>query len=392
MLRFADFIAPLDPAAFRAGYFGKRPLYLPRQGRAFANPLPWARFNDLLELAPYWNEHTLKVYYKSRAALIENYCDLSQAKPGVPAPADARKVQALLGLGASLVANHVQRVSPEVAAITQMLGEEFAARCSANSYCSFREVQAFSTHFDLHDVFALQVEGEKQWHAYGARTDNPVSPVPPGDEAEQWLIANRGPLLLDVTMRPGDILYLPRGQFHDAITGAAASLHVSFGLQPATGLALFGLLEQRAEQETAFRAYLADARDGAALRAQLAALGALLQELANSPALALDVLNHQRGLAAHAPGFGLPGQQRPQYYARARAVEVRNGPEGYALVIEQGELRIGAPWPAIDYLLQQSSASVQELLARFPFVDEPELRAVIQILLTHGIVAEVGIA
>ena len=44
-------------------------------------------------------------------------------------------------------------------------------------------------------------------------------------------------------MKPGDILYLPRGQYHDALTGDRASLHVTFGVAPATGLALFKLLE-----------------------------------------------------------------------------------------------------------------------------------------------------
>jgi hypothetical protein len=392
MTSFADFIAPFDAAEFKRRIFGKQPLYIPRHGRPFANPLPWQRFNELLDLAPYWNEHTLKVFYKSRAALLENYCDLTQAKPGLPTPTDPRKVRALLGLGASLVANQVHKISPEVAAIAQVLGQEFAARCSANVYCSFQQVQAFSTHFDLHDVLALQVEGEKQWHVYEARADNPVSPVPPGDEAEQWLINTRGKLVLDITMQPGDVLYLPRGQFHDAITGANASLHVTFGVQPATGLSLFKLLEERATQESTFRAYLPDARDAAALRAQLATLCGLVQELATSPAFALDVLNHQRGLSGQPAGFDLPSQKRPRYFAPARTVEVRNGPEGYALVTERGELRIGAPWPAIDWLLQQQAGSLPDALARFPFVDEAELLQAVLALIKHGVLAEVEIA
>jgi hypothetical protein len=32
-----------------------------------------------------------------------------------------------------------------------------------------------------------------------------------------------------------DFLYLPRGQYHDALTGSQASLHVTFGVAPATG-------------------------------------------------------------------------------------------------------------------------------------------------------------
>jgi ribosomal protein L16 Arg81 hydroxylase len=219
MPTFAEFIAPFDPVEFKAKYLGRQPLHIRRADGAADNPLPWARFNSVLGITPYWNEDTLKVLYKSRYALRENYCDLSNATAHAPAPVDPVKVKALLGLGASLVANHVHRVCPEVSAVCQMLQAEFAAACGANVYCSFSQVQAFGTHFDLHDVFAFQAEGEKTWRIYEARADNPVAPLPPGDEAEKWLVETRGTLIAEFVMRPGDILYLPRGQYHDALTG-----------------------------------------------------------------------------------------------------------------------------------------------------------------------------
>ena len=67
-------------------------------------------------------------------------------------------------------------------------------------------------------------------------------------------------------MKPGDVLYLPRGQYHDALTGDRASLHVTFGVAPATGLAVFKLLESALAQESEFRAYLPDARAEPRLR------------------------------------------------------------------------------------------------------------------------------
>src|SRR5262245_3959435 len=99
MHTFADFIAPFDPVAFKRDYFGKKPCHIRRGTAAFDNPLPWQRFNDVLGLPTYWNEDTLKVYYRSRSALRENYCDVSDLAPGAKAPADPRKVKVLLGLG-----------------------------------------------------------------------------------------------------------------------------------------------------------------------------------------------------------------------------------------------------------------------------------------------------
>ena len=267
-MEFAEFLAPFDAGTFRSQVFGQRPLHIQRNG-AGADLLPWKRFNEVLALTPYWNEESLKVYFKSRAALRENYCDTQDLRPGANAPVNPAKLKALMGLGASLVANQFNRVSPEVGAVAAMLEREFASRVVANVYCSFKGVQAFQTHFDLHDVFAVQAEGEKTWRVYESRADAPVNPVPPGDEWEKWLTDTRGKLLFEAHMKPGDILYLPRGQYHDALTGAQASLHVTFGVSPATGLAVFKLLENALSRESEFRAYLPDARSEPQLRERL---------------------------------------------------------------------------------------------------------------------------
>ena len=112
-MEMSGFIAPLDVAEFRSRYFGQRPLHIPavahRQG-----VLSWQRFNEVLALTSYWHEDSLKVFYKSRAALRENYCDTADLAAGAKAPANPAKVKALLGLGASLVANHVQRSVPRL--------------------------------------------------------------------------------------------------------------------------------------------------------------------------------------------------------------------------------------------------------------------------------------
>lgn len=391
MLTFADFIAPFDAVEFKTQYYGKKPLHIRRQGRAAENPLPWKRFNEALDLSPFWNEDTLKLFYKNRPALRENYCNLSDLAAGAKAPADPRKVKALLGFGASLVANKINHVCPEVAAITQMLQREFAASSGANTYCSFKHVQAFGTHYDLHDVFAFQAEGEKLWHVYEARADNPIAPLPPGIEAEKWLVESRGKLLFEAPMQPGDILYLPRGQYHDAITGAAASLHITYYVKPPNGLSLFKLLEKVAATESEFRAFLPDANDASALKEHLARLSRRLDGLINSQAFAIDVLNHQRSFRRSPAGFELPGIKRAQFYSSASGGQVVRRDDGIFAVVGQSELSVGATGPAVTWLLQQRVCSFDDLVARHPFVDEDELRVVLRKLLEMGAIVETDV-
>ena len=387
MTDFRSFLAPCDADTFRAQYFGKRPIHIRREAAGSA-ALSWRRFNEVLGIAPYWNEDTLKIYLRNRAALRENYCHTADVRPGAKAPADPAKVQALLGLGASLIANHIHRVCPEVAAIACMLEHEFAARVAANAYCSFKGVQAFQTHFDLHDVFAVQMEGEKTWRVYESRADAPVVPLPPGEEIEKWLVASRGQLLFEAVMKPGDILYLPRGQYHDALTGAQASLHVSFGVTPATGLALFELLENALTTESAFRQYLPDARNQAELRQRLATLAERVKAVMTSPAFATDVLNHQRGLAGTRAAYGLPEQVRPTWYSVARHVQVVRRDSGYVAVTEQGEIALGATHPTVEWIARQRLFSLEDALARQASTDPAELRSVLTKLLAAGVIVE----
>ncbi len=388
MPTFAEFLAPFDAAEFKTHYFDKKPLHIPGSQRTARNPLPWTRFNEILDLEPFWNEDTLKVFYQNRLALRDNYCNLTDVDPGAKAPTDPRKVKALLGFGASLVANQVQRVSPEVADIVRMLQREFAANAGANAYCSFQRVQAFGTHYDLHDVFAVQAEGEKLWRIYEARADNPLAALPPGDEAEQWLVATRGRVIQELVMRPGDVLYLPRGQYHDAITGADASLHVTFWVKPATGLSLFKLLEAAAAADSGFRAYLPDARDPEALGQQLAQLAKQLDRMMTSPAFRIEVQNHQRSFFNPPPAFDLPARQRAQYFSPARRGQVVRRDDGFGVAIDGAQIDVGAAYPAVGWLFQQRLFSFDDLVARFPFVEEEQLRSVLQRLLAMGAVVE----
>lgn len=363
-------------------------MHIRSSGDSRPNLLPWSRFNEVLAITPYWNEETLKVYFKSRAALRENYCDTSDLRAGMNAPVNPAKVKALMGLGASLVANHVHRVCPEVGAVANMLEREFAARVAANVYCSFKGVQAFQTHFDLHDVFAVQAEGEKVWRVYESRADAPVLSLPPGDEIEKWLTESRGRLLFEVTMQPGDILYLPRGQYHDALTGSQASLHVTFGVSPATGLALFKLLEGAVTQEPGFRAYLPDARKEAELRDRLGTLADRIKAVITSPAFAIDVLNHQRDLARAPANYELPAQARPSWYSVARRAKVVRRDHGFAVVFEGGEIALGATYPTVEWILRQRLFSLDDAAARQPSVNRVELRRDLELLARAGIIIE----
>jgi hypothetical protein len=77
----------------------------------------------------------------------------------------------------------------------------------------------------------LQVSGTKRWRIY-----EPVVELPLSHQRWSPALGDPGPPYLDLTLRPGDTLYLPRGWPHEAVTDRADSLHVTVGLHPPTRL------------------------------------------------------------------------------------------------------------------------------------------------------------
>jgi bifunctional lysine-specific demethylase and histidyl-hydroxylase NO66 len=92
-----------------------------------------------------------------------------------------------------------------------------------NLYLTPRNGQGFRPHVDTHDVFILQLHGEKEWHVASPSNDLPLASAKQGP-------MDSLPDFRKLTLRPGDTLYLPRGFPHEATTGSSSSLHLTVGV------------------------------------------------------------------------------------------------------------------------------------------------------------------
>jgi ribosomal protein L16 Arg81 hydroxylase len=112
-----------------------------------------------------------------------------------------------------------------------------------------KNAQGFTTHYDTHGVFVLQIDGKKRWRLYDFMRELPTL-AQTFDTCE----AVPGPVRREVVLEPGDFLYVPRGLAHDAVAeNEGSSLHVSVGLFPPLWLDLFGLLLEEAKGDVRFR-------------------------------------------------------------------------------------------------------------------------------------------
>ena len=372
MTTLDELLHPITRDQFDADYNDRKPLHIPAgEGSPKRALLNWSGFNALLDQSSIWTAQSLKLVFNGQPIPSEQYCIEARNQSGPVVQPSPAKIQTLLAMGASLIAGDVQELTPELRTLSHRLARDFAGVVGANVYCSFGGVQAFDTHFDLHHVFAIQLEGEKTWRLYENRADTPVSY--PLDEAEvrPWFAQTRGRLMTEIRMQPGDVMYLPRGWYHDAMTTEGASLHVTFSVTPLYGRIMFRLLESAAMQDPAFREWLAPGEsDGERLGKQLADLGRRLAELSALPAFRDEVLMAQERLVPRTAPYALP-TRTPLTLLRATGLAPPRG--------------TGPAQVAIEWALGQPQFAMEDVIAQFDFVSVPALNEAFEAAIRLGV-------
>ena len=150
--------------------------------------------------------------------------------------------------GATLVVQGLHHWWPAVATFCRSLEATLGHPAQTNAYYTPRSAQGLPVHHDTHDVFCLQVSGEKRWLVY-----DPVWKLPLRDQKYDASMGEPGPPVLDVTLRPGDTLYLPRGWMHEAKTSDTDSLHLTVGVNVYTWLDAFKAALDECGDDDAFR-------------------------------------------------------------------------------------------------------------------------------------------
>ncbi|MFF1406362.1 JmjC domain-containing protein [Streptomyces sp. NPDC058294] len=197
-----------------------------------------------------------------------------------PDVADPRKVAGLLRAGATLVLQALQELHAPCGDFARRLAHDLGRPINVNAYLTPAGAQGFADHYDVQDSFIVQVRGTKDWTLY-----EPVLRDPLSSETFDRVRARVGGTVVpegaapwrEVTLRPGDCLWLPRGWVHSARSTDTDSLHLTISLYEWTGWwALSCALERTAElpgrfpvSADFFRDPSAAARDLARVRTEL---------------------------------------------------------------------------------------------------------------------------
>lgn len=161
------------------------------------------------------------------------------------------KLTRLFADGSTLVLQGLHRTWSPLTGFTQQLSAELGHPVQVNAYVTPPQSRGFDDHYDVHDVFVLQVDGEKSWRIHRPVHDAPLRDQPWTEHREEIERAARTEPLLDVVLRPGDCLYLPRGFLHAATALGAVSTHLTIGVHTWTRYALAEQLVRHALDDLA---------------------------------------------------------------------------------------------------------------------------------------------
>jgi ribosomal protein L16 Arg81 hydroxylase len=394
---FDEIMAPLGAERFFAEYEGKQPLHLKGAADKFAEVMTWAKLNDLLGQAPIWTDSSLLLWLDKAPIAPARYCDSAFSRDDrkqVLQP-DPQKVKDFLRRGATMAVNWIDHLSGGLTGFAAALEQALLGRVQANLYVSSRRRQGLASHRDRHDVYAAHLEGTKTWYVYQGRSVVPTAhPMFKTSRAEDE--EAKGELLMEVRMEPGDLLYLPRGQYHDALADEGGAMHIAFGVTYPNGLDVLSLLHERAVAEPLFRTDLPRPRGPEGERAlmeRLAGLAERVNRLLADPATTARIRAMQMGFRNPRNSYGLPAvfdeTAEDRYRVRDKSMRLVQQAGRFGLVREGSRAATEVPANVsrmVGWVLERQEFARSELAAAFAERAADQIDQLLRDLATMGLV------
>ncbi len=379
MQTFADLLAPHSGELFLQKNWLKQALiisgYSPHK---FSHLFSWQDFNTLL------NFHHL------------TYPEIRLAKSCQTLPENAydNLIKSCQD-GATVIIDSLQTRLPVIAEFTANLRNELGHRTQINAYCSFPGSQGFACHYDSHEVFILQISGDKHWRVFSPTFEFPLS-----KHRSNLLDPPTTDPYINQVLKPGDLLYIPRGHWHYAVAVDQPSLHLTLGVDCQTGIDFVEWLTEELQENPLWRQSL-PLLNSTHRQACSQHLRDLIQKWIGQ--LETDefidrYLDEQFIQGQPSTQFGFPAQvgfslfpedKKTQFYRPPKPVKITNLPEDHIEICTANK-RItlkGISREVIERLFQQTRFSGIDLCNWLPEFDwEADICAMMTQLILSGII------
>ncbi|WP_235564928.1 cupin domain-containing protein [Modestobacter sp. Leaf380] len=232
----------MDPQVFAEQHWSRRPLLSSAAELDSSSPTGPGGFADLLTLADVdellstrgLRTPFLRIAKDGAVVDPKRFTTSGGAGAEVADQVSSDSVLRLFSEGSTVVLQGLHRLWPPLVEFADSLAADLGHPTQVNAYITPPSSRGFSPHYDVHDVFVLQVAGEKHWTIHEPVLTDPLRTQPWGDRAEAVAAAAEREPVIDTVLRPGDALYLPRGYLHSATALGEISAHLTIGVHPVT--------------------------------------------------------------------------------------------------------------------------------------------------------------
>ena len=240
-------VEPFEVDRFLAECWERRPLVVPRGEESRFDDLLSTRDVERLITETGIREPAFRLV-KAGETVSGYTTDLSWRPAPFTGVAEVHRVLGEFERGATIVLQGLHHLWLPLARYCRHLESFFGHPVQANAYYTPAGSQGLPVHHDTHEVISLQVAGSKRWLVY-----EPVLELPLKNQRYRSALGEPGEPVLDVTLRAGDTLYLPRGWLHQALTSDDDSLHITIGINVRRWIDEARAELDEAESDLAFR-------------------------------------------------------------------------------------------------------------------------------------------
>lgn len=386
----ADLVAPVDVSQFLNSVLGGSFRHFPGAEGRFADLVTWAELDRVLRQQRL-EFPRLRLALDGEVVPAHEYTEMVPTRrTGLVPRLRSADFADKLRTGATLVLDSVHEMIDEVGELAAMLEHELRERVQVNLYAGWGKTHGFDVHWDDHDALIVQLSGRKRWRLHGVTRPVPLHrdveppPAPEGEPVEDLLLCD------------GDVLYLPRGQWHDVSAVGEESLHLTIGFNRATGVDLVAWLADQVRADEAFRGDLPRFSSAEQRRAHAALLRTRLGELLDDGDVDRFLADRDIQAPAHSH-TGLPWTATSDLLPADDEAEVRLLAPRAVLTREQGTVVLAgdgkrlvfadAAEPVLNVLLPGVPRSIADVLSAAPSLDRATVRALLGELTEQGLLA-----
>ncbi|AKM90773.1 TPA: cupin domain-containing protein [Neisseria meningitidis] len=352
---------------FNENYLYKKPFIF--KNALDVSSISWKEINELYQRADPtdWQFKFRKGEIIPKEAYVESFNDVGRIRHRFNKTA----VYQYLQDGATMVYNRIDN-EPFVDTIAKQVAQFAQAQTVVSGYLAFGSSSSYRNHWDTRDVFAVQLIGKKHWTISAPNFDMPLYMQQAKDMPH---ITPSKTVDMEVILEAGDILYIPRGWWHNPMPMNCETFHLAIGTFPPNGYNYMEWLMKKIPDIQSIRQnFIGWEHDQKNLDDSAQAVTEMMNNPKNYQAFMQDFLGNQRtNTAFNMDLFGnAHNQTLPEHcFLRLNSNDCSTLPQGF-LIVNGIKLNVDeSSMKFLTILVDKYMISLAEILLFFS-VDEEE--------------------